>query len=139
MMNAMRGYDDWLIAGEPGSAAEAPAPSPADLLLMHLQADHRGRDNAGSRAHLCGETGLPDRTLRKAIEELREDGHPIGVGPRSGYYYATDIHEQREALAQYDTSLYRRLQVRNRMARGIPGATGLQLVLIDAGGQGVLV
>jgi biotin operon repressor len=105
----------------------------------YLRRECLGKDNAVSREDLAATVRLHDRKVRACIERLREIGRPIGVGKGGGYYYASNDDERREALAEYDKSLFRRLVVRNRMARYAPGASALQLVLVEDGGQGRLI
>lgn len=108
-------------------------------LLAHLQQQHAGKSAAASRQALAAHFGCHDRRVREAVERLREAGHPIGAVPKTGGYYYGSHDEQRDVLAEYDKSLYRRLQIRNRMARNLLGATGLQLVLVDEAGQAQLL
>ena len=136
MNTTLTGYDEWLVSGEPGNQ---PDPEPLPIrLLRYMRHYCYGQHCAQSREDIGEWFGVNERTVREHFETLREKGHPIGALSTGGYYYATP-DEETEALAEYDKSLYRRLQIRNRMARNIPGATGLQLVLAEADGQGRLI
>ena len=77
-----------------------------------------GKENAISKRELMDVTGLGDRELRKAIEELRNTGMLIiNLGDGNGYYISNDVMELRRQY-QYDTSramaiLKRRKYIRN--------------------------
>lgn len=80
-----------------------------------------GRENAIRRCDLAHKLGLPDRSMRKAIEDARNEGLLIvNTGSGEGYYQTDDPDE---LLAQYklDTAramavLKRRKAVRRRLA-----------------------
>lgn len=58
-----------------------------------------GRESAITRAELCRITGLPDRAVRRQIEQARLDGHIIiNDGSGVGYYLSDDPEE---LAAQY--------------------------------------
>ena len=61
-----------------------------------------------TRAELCRLTNLSDRQVRKAIEQLRKDGHMI-ISPGKGYRLAKDMAELETYLNKihsYQRSLY---------------------------------
>lgn len=57
-------------------------------LLQLLQSGH-----TYSRAELVTITGLPDRTIRKHIHDLRKQGHWIVNGEQGGYKLTEDPAE----------------------------------------------
>lgn len=57
-----------------------------------LEALRKGKDNAVSKQHLARIFGTDERLIRKAIQELRNDGVFI-VSAGRGYYIATEISE----------------------------------------------
>jgi len=73
-----------------------------DLLTRHYQ-------NGLSRDELARLSGLPDRTMRRVIEELRtlaangSMGEPavIGYDPQTGKYAAAQSREQAERITAY--------------------------------------
>lgn len=53
-----------------------------------------GRENAISRRQLALSLGIPDRTMREAIEKARADGLMIvNLGDGNGYYQTDDLDE----------------------------------------------
>lgn len=53
-----------------------------------------GRENAVTRAQLCTLTGLPDRKVRKEIEQARRSGFIIiNQQDGKGYYQTDDLDE----------------------------------------------
>ena len=123
--------DALLLAGEPGDDGPLKPPhvERAEALLDWLRKHRHSLIFRSSRVALCVWLGMSDRRLREAVEYLREHGHPIMAAKDGGYALAETVAEQREALEAYDKSIMRRLVIRNRWARNIPGATGLQLTL----------
>lgn len=74
-----------------------------------------GKENAVTRVELALRTGLPDRKVRKLIEEARKDGAPIlndqdGVG-----YYLSE--EPGELKRQYRTNRSRALSILRQNTR----------------------
>lgn len=82
-----------------------------------------GAENAIGRAELCRRSGLDDRKVRKAIEELRRD-YPVVHTPGKGYFIARigNHDDQMQALAYF-----KREQA--RMKRIAWNARGLQRYL----------
>ena len=75
------------------------------MITAHLTA------RATTRAELCAKTGLPDRIVRRQIEQARRDGALI-VNLGQGYYITTDL----DALeAQYKIDRARALSVLARL------------------------
>ena len=59
-----------------------------------------GRENAVDRFQLMERTGLPDRTVRKLIQEARERGEIIiNAQDGAGYYLTDDVGEMKRQLA----------------------------------------
>lgn len=69
-----------------------------------------------SRIDLMMYTGLSDRQVRKAIEELRRDGEPIGQAPQRGYTYGNQTDVNR-AIGDYYAKAFSNLQI----ARALEG------------------
>lgn len=59
-----------------------------------------------------------DRSVRKAIEELRRSGEPIGQGPNGGYSYGipTDV---KRTIGDYYAKAYTNLSIASAL-EGIP-------------------
>ena len=59
-----------------------------------------GRENAVDRFQLMERTGLPDRRVRKLIQEARERGEIIiNAQDGRGYYISDDVGEMKRQLA----------------------------------------
>ena len=63
----------------------------------------KGRENAVSRQELVNRTGLPDRTVRKEIKKLVEQGIPIvSFSDEKGYWLTDNIGEIERFIKEYD-------------------------------------
>lgn len=72
-----------------------------------------GKENAVSRDWLAVRLNLPDRTIRRLIQEARDRGVLImNAGDGSGYYISDDIGEIHR---QYRTDRSRALSVLKRL------------------------
>lgn len=72
-----------------------------------------GKENAVSREVLATRLGLPDRTVRKLIEEARDRGELIcNDGDGEGYYRSYDIGQIER---QYRVDLARAMAVLKRL------------------------
>ena len=59
-----------------------------------------GKENAVTRCQLVGILNLPDRTIRRLIQEARERGEIIiNAQDGAGYYISNDIGEMKRQLA----------------------------------------
>lgn len=57
-------------------------------LLTALSTQHCGRDRGVHAPELAAKVGVPERSLRRLITELREEGEAIVATPETGYYMA---------------------------------------------------
>ncbi|MCW5666499.1 MAG: HTH domain-containing protein [Piscinibacter sp.] len=57
-------------------------------LLTVLSREHSGRKHGVHAPELAAKVGVPERTLRRLITELREEGEAIVATPETGYYMA---------------------------------------------------
>lgn len=71
-----------------------------------------GKENAISRKALVENTGLCDRSVREAIEQLRHDGHLICTSPQGGYYQPSCIEDIER---MYWSDKHRALSVLHRL------------------------
>lgn len=69
--------------------------------LLNLISRHKGRTNGIHMAALERETGLPGRSVRKLISELRKEGVAICGKPETGYFIAETAGELDEFCIQY--------------------------------------
>lgn len=69
----------------------------------------RGRENAVSREELCRRVNLPDRKVRKHIEEARKRGEIIiNDGSGVGYYISDNLADLE---AQYRMNQHRAMSI----------------------------
>lgn len=63
-----------------------------------------------TRSELNAQTGIPDRTIRKIIEDLRQKGVPVVSSSYGGYHIATDMEEysawRKKEMARAKSILY---------------------------------
>ena len=63
-----------------------------DAICDYLKKHHTGKKNAVPSKELEQRFALDGRTIRRKINQLRQDGHPI-CSDQTGYYYAASQHE----------------------------------------------
>lgn len=69
----------------------------------------KGKENAISRQELCVLLALPDRTVRKLIQEARDRGEIIlNAQDGAGYYTSDDVGELER---QYNTNKNRAMSI----------------------------
>lgn len=69
----------------------------------------KGKENAISRQELCMLLALPDRTVRKLIQEARDRGEIIlNAQDGAGYYTSNDVGELER---QYNTNKNRAMSI----------------------------
>lgn len=82
-----------------------------DTILNNIP---HGRENAISRAQLVCKTGLPDRTIRRAIQAAREKGVLILNAQDGRGYFRADESDIDELKAQYRQDTARALSILRR-------------------------
>ena len=76
------------------------------------------RGGNGSRLGLQIQTGYTDRQIRKGINELRKDGHPIvNFGDGRGYFITTSAREFDEWKRLFLSRAYDEIDTARRMER----------------------
>lgn len=68
-------------------------------LSVYLKEYHRGQENAASSKELEAAFHVNRRELRRAVNRLRCDGHPI-CSADAGYFYAARQSEVKATIAQ---------------------------------------
>lgn len=71
-----------------------------------------GKANAITRKDLAAATGLDDRSMREAIEQLRHNGHLICSKATGGYYQPDNIEDIEE---QYRREMKRAKAILHRL------------------------
>ena len=67
--------------------------------LIYIKEYHTGTSKAVPSAYLQGRFRISSRTVRKLVNQLRNDGNPICSGD-NGYYYAADRKELLASIGQ---------------------------------------
>lgn len=65
----------------------------------YIKEYHTGKEKAVSSAYLQNRFCISSRTVRRLVNQLRNDGNPICSGDK-GYYYATDREELIASIRQ---------------------------------------
>lgn len=82
----------------------------------------RTKESAASRQELSNLTGICDRNVRAAIEELRKNGFRIMSNSRSkGYWIARTSEEYRELRNEYIARIRSCTQTLKAMDESVPG------------------
>ena len=70
-----------------------------EALCAYLKKYHKGQENAASSKELEATVHVGGAELRRAVNRLRCDGHPI-CSADAGYFYAARRSEVRATVAQ---------------------------------------
>lgn len=77
----------------------SPPPPTADQLLQALyEGGHMGDDRGIGARHLAARLGCSERRVRHLVEDLRNQGKVIGGMPRTGYFVAVTVEQQRATV-----------------------------------------
>lgn len=83
-------------------------------LCSYLKKYHTGKDNAVYSRELERLFSWGGRTLRRKVNRLRQDGHPICSG-ENGYYYAADQQEIDATVCRLNQMIAKIAHARNGM------------------------
>lgn len=86
-----------------------------DRLYAYLRCFHSGRENAACNKELRQALDCDERTVRRYIHRLREEGHPICSG-QDGYYYADSVEDINETIARLDCMQKKLADARNSLS-----------------------
>ena len=75
-------------------------------LSVYLKEYHRGQENAASSKELEAAFHVNRRELRRAVNRLRCDGHPI-CSADAGYFYASRQSEVKATIAQLTGRIFK--------------------------------
>jgi biotin operon repressor len=105
-----------------GDFPEEEEPRMSDRNEIVLDAIPYGKDRAVTREYLAAKTGLPDRQVRKAIEEIRRSHIILNDQDGKGYYRSYDLDDierfYRQERARALAVLYRMKPMRNLLRGG---------------------
>lgn len=105
-----------------GDFPEEEEPPLSDREEIVLDAIPFGKENAVTREYLAAKTGLPDRQVRKAIEEIRRNHIVLNDQDGKGYYRSYDLDDierfYRQERARALAVLYRMRPMRTLLRGG---------------------
>lgn len=86
------GFPSWCqeVLGDFPEEEESPLSDREEIVLDAIPF---GKENAVTREYLTAKTGLPDRQVRKAIEEIRRNHIVLNDQDGKGYYRSYDLND----------------------------------------------
>lgn len=86
------GFPSWCqeVLGDFPEEEESPLSDREEIVLDAIPF---GKENAVTREYLTARTGLPDRQVRKAIEEIRRNHIILNDQDGKGYYRSYDLDD----------------------------------------------
>lgn len=86
------GFPSWCqeVLGDFPEEEESPLSDREEIVLDAIP---YGKDRAVTREYLTAKTGLPDRQVRKAIEEIRRNHIVLNDQDGKGYYRSYDLDD----------------------------------------------
>lgn len=104
-----------------------------DRFLEYLKENHQGRERAVSSSCLQKRLSISSRTIRKIVNQLRNDGVPI-CSDENGYYYAGDRDEVLNSIYQMTSRIREIARAKNGLVRSLnrfPDNSGQLVLIID--------
>ena len=86
--------------------------------LKYLKEYHTGKEKAVSSAYLQNKLSISSRTIRKIVNQLRNDGVPI-CSDENGYYYATDQEELLYSIYQMTSRIKAIAKAKNGLVKAL--------------------
>ena len=90
-----------------------------DKFSTYIKEYHTGKEKAVSSAYLQNRFCISSRTVRRLVNQLRNNGSPICSGD-NGYYYAADREELIASIRQMTS----RIKEISKARRGLLKASG---------------
>lgn len=103
--------------------------------LKYLKDYHTGKEKAVSSAYLQNKLSISSRTIRKIVNQLRNDGVPI-CSDENGYYYAEDTDEVLNSIYQMTSRIREIARAKNGLVKSLkrfPDNSGQLILQIDGG------
>ncbi|WIV13558.1 MULTISPECIES: hypothetical protein [Bacillota] len=94
--------------------------------LIYMKEYHTGTSKAVPSAYLQGRFCISSRTVRKLVNQLRNDGNPICSGD-NGYYYAADRKELLASIGQMTSRIREIAKAKRGLVKALehfPDASG---------------
>lgn len=86
--------------------------------LIYMKEHHTGKEKAVSSAYLQSRFSISGRTVRKLVNQLRNDGNPICSGD-NGYYYAENRQELLESIGQMTSRIIEIAKVKRGLIKAL--------------------
>ena len=91
-----------------------------------------GRENAVTRSELVALLNLPDRTIRRLIQEARDRGEIIiNAQDGAGYYMSDDVGEMKRQLALNNSRAMSVLKQQTHLRRKIAEAENKEQMTLE--------
>lgn len=103
--------------------------------LIYMKEHHAGKEKAVSSAYLQSRFSISSRTVRKLVNQLRNEGNPI-CSDENGYYYATDQKELLNSIHQMRSRIIEIAKAKNGLVKALrhfPDDSGQLRLEIDEG------
>lgn len=103
--------------------------------LIYIKEYHQGKEKAVSSAYLQSRFSISSRTVRKIVNQLRNDGNPI-CSDENGYYYATDKDEVLNSVYKMTSRIKEIAKAKNGLVkslRNFPDESGQLKLETDEG------
>ena len=86
--------------------------------LVYIKKHHRGKEKAVSSAYLQSRFLISSRTVRKIVNQLRNDGNPI-CSDEDGYYYAANEGELLNSIYQMTSRIKEIAKAKNGLVKAL--------------------
>jgi len=103
--------------------------------LVYIKEYHTGKEKAVSSAYLQSRFLISSRTVRKLVNQLRNEGNPI-CSDENGYYYAIDQKELLNSIHQMTSRIIEIAKAKNGLVKALkhfPDDSGQLRLKIDEG------
>ena len=101
--------------------------------LNYIKKFHTGKEKAVSSTYLQSRFCISSRTVRKLVNQLRNDGNPICSGD-NGYYYAADRKELLASIGQMTSRIREIAKAKRGLVKALehfPDANGQMRLDLD--------
>ncbi|MBZ2175626.1 HTH domain-containing protein [Schnuerera sp. xch1] len=86
--------------------------------LTYIKKYHQGKEKAVSSAYLQNRFSISSRSVRKIVNQLRNDGNPI-CSNENGYYYGTDKDEVLNSVYQMNSRIKEIAKAKNGLVKSL--------------------
>ena len=86
--------------------------------LIYMKQYHSGKEKAVSSVYLQSIFFISSRAVRRFVNQLRNDGHPI-CSDENGYYYAKDKMELLSSIGQMTSRIIEIAKAKNGLVKAL--------------------